>query len=161
MPASGEVVAAAPMAGQKAGHMNAHTNTKTATRESVENRGRLTILAGHDTSILTFPARAGACIDIGYWWQSSHNLPWACRAYSAPPAAGRSACMYYGQWQLEKRVDIARRVVSRKMAFSPITTAGCWLRGSCSPRWNGCLAGLGMMAVRQNGWSWDIVNFHH
>jgi hypothetical protein len=38
---------------------------------------------------------------------------------------------------------------------------GCWLRGSCSLRRNGRLAGLDIMAVGQNGWSWHIVDFCH
>jgi hypothetical protein len=59
LPVSDEVVAAAPMADQKADSTNAHTSIKATMRGLVENRDRLTKLAGHDTSILTFPARAG------------------------------------------------------------------------------------------------------
>ena len=44
---------------------------------------------------------------------------------------------------------------------SAIITVSCWLSRSCSPRRNGYLAGLGIVAVGQNGCSWHIVDFCH
>ncbi|OPZ47511.1 MAG: hypothetical protein BWY92_01764 [Firmicutes bacterium ADurb.BinA052] len=57
--ATGELAAATPAAGQRADHRNAHTTTRAATRELAESLERFPTFVGHDTSILTFPARAG------------------------------------------------------------------------------------------------------
>jgi len=51
--------------------------------------------------------------------------------------------------------------VSGKTTSLPIIATRCWLARSCSHRRNGYLAGLGVIAFGQNGWSWDIVNNHH
>jgi len=61
------------------------------------------------------------------------------------------ACRFCRQWQLESGVSIVNGAVSGEMTSSSTATAGCWLRGSCSPCRNGRLAGLDIMAVRQNG----------
>ena len=51
--------------------------------------------------------------------------------------------------------------LKEKTASSPVIAVDCWLRVPCSPRWNRCLAGLGVMASGQKGWSWHIVSFCH
>ena len=51
--------------------------------------------------------------------------------------------------------------LKEKTASSPVIAVDCWLRVPCSPRWNRCLAGLGVMASGQTGWSWHIVSFCH
>ena len=69
--------------------------------------------------------------------------------------------MYCGQYQLEKRVDIARRGSERENDILPDHYGGLLAEGGVLTSLEWLFSWSCMMAVGQNGWSWDIVSFCH
>jgi len=69
----------------------------------------------------------------------------ACSATTPRPACWMRVCVV-GNSNWQSGWTSPGGIVSGKRTSSPIITVGCWLRGSCPPRWNDYLAGLSIMA---------------